>query len=144
MISYLQNPLICAAPRPSCVVLCTATAGYGGRTWGRERGAASDLAVADCGNVLDDDDVVGPVGGRVRVEDLVGGDHIGADAALADLLAAEAARVGQVEAVVVAEMVVRDHREWLAGKGRRKKGRTGEENGLKSTIKPSAPQMARH
>lgn len=71
----------------------------------------SALVVADGGHVLDDDAVVrvllGAGLGVLLIEDVVGGDHVIDNVALADLLAAELLRRGEVLAVVVAEVVVR-------------------------------------
>ncbi len=62
------------------------------------------LGVADVGDVLDDDEMVGLLAGLV--EDAVGEDHVLDDAGLGDLLGAELLGGGEVLAVVVAEVVV--------------------------------------
>lgn len=64
------------------------------------------LAVADVGNVLDDDDVIRVFVGLVQ--EAVGGDHIVHDVALADLLGAELLWCRQVLSVVVTQVVVAD------------------------------------
>lgn len=64
------------------------------------------LGVTDVGHVLDDDGVIGVLGGLV--EDRVGSDHIVDDRRLGDLLGAELLLLRQVLSVIVAQVVVGD------------------------------------